>query len=452
MPIALRFSEEDLALQFAERHAGRLRYVAAWNQWLEFDGKCWNEDKTRATFSKARVLDPRHCPKSTSPARQSNRFGRTRAAIVSLAGEDRRLAATVDQWDAEPWLLNTPVGVVDLRTGKIRPAKAEDYCTKITAVEPEENCRTPLWSQFLERVTKGDTEYQKYLARVLGYGLTGITREHALFFLYGTGGNGKGVFMTTVAGILGHYHQTAAMETFTESNTDRHPTELAGLRGARMVTATETEQGRRWAESKVKQLTGGDKISARKMRQDFFEFTPQFKLMVSGNHKPGLRSVDEAIRRRLNLLPWTVTIPDAEKDKELPEKLKAEWSGILAWMIQGCLEWQRIGLAPPAAVTSATGDYLQDEDALQNWLDACCEIGPAYSAPVRVLYAGWKQWAEASNEFVGSMKVFSQNIEDRGFQRHKQRIQPGANSSKNKIFLGLRLLEQTTGPEVAPPF
>ena len=165
----------------------------------------------------------------------------------------------------------------------------------------------------------------------------------------------------------------APIETFTASHQDRHPTELARLRGARLVTSVETEEGRRWAESRIKSLTGGDKIAVHFMRQDFFEFTPQFKLVIAGNHKPGLRSVDEAIRRRLNLIPFTVTIPPAERDPDLAEKLKAEWPGILAWAIVGCLAWQRDGLAAPKAVTSATAAYLEAEDAVAAWIKERCE-------------------------------------------------------------------------------
>ena len=183
-------------------------------------------------------------------------------------------------------------------------------------------------------MTDGDHELVAFLQRVAGYALTGSTSAHALFFLYGTGANGKSVFVNTVAGILGDYHRTAPIETFTASSHERHPTDLAGLRGARLVTAVETEEGRRWAESRIKALTGGDKIAARFMRQDFFEFTPQFKLLIAGNHKPGLRSVDEAIRRRFNLIPFAVTIPDEERDENLTDNLKAEWPGILAWMIE----------------------------------------------------------------------------------------------------------------------
>ena len=234
-----------------------------------------------------------------------------------------------------------PDAIMDLKTGRHRASSPGDYCTKQTTVSAGGEC--PLWDAFLKRVTNDDAELAAFLQRICGYCLTGSTKEHALFFLHGTGANGKSVFIDTVAGILGDYHRTAPIETFTASPTDRHPTDIASLRGARLVTAVETEEGRRWDESKIKALTGGDMIAARFMRQDFFEYRPQFKLVIAGNHKPGLRSVDEAIRRRFHLIPFNVTIPEGERDLELAEKLRAEWPGILAWMIEGCLDWQRQG-------------------------------------------------------------------------------------------------------------
>ena len=238
--------------------------------------------------------------------------------------------------------------------------------------------------------------------RVVGYCLTGVTSEHALFFLYGTGANGKSVFVSTIAAILGDYATTAAMDMFMATTGDRHPTDMAGLRGARMVSSIETEQGRRWAESKLKALTGGDRITARFMRQDFFEFTPQFKLLVAGNHKPAIRNVDEAMRRRLHLIPFTVTIPPARRDQRLQDKLLAERDGILAWAVQGCLEWQRVGLRPPAAVNAATAEYFEAEDALGRWLAEGCLRGANLTATSAALFAAWKSWAEANGEFVGS--------------------------------------------------
>src|SRR4029078_595657 len=179
-------------------------------------------------------------------------------------------------------------------------------------------------------------------------------------------------------GALRDYHRTAPIESFTATNTDRHPTDLAALRGARLVTATETEEGRRWAESRLKTLTGGDKIAARFMRQDFFEYTPQFKLIIAGNHKPGLRSVDEAIRRRFNLIPFSVTIPPSERDEMLPDKLKAELPGILAWMIDGCTRWLEGGLSAPEIVPAATNAYLEEEDAVSAWIEDCGDRDPIH--------------------------------------------------------------------------
>jgi putative DNA primase/helicase len=226
----------------------------------------------------------------------------------------------------------------------LRPHQREDYCTKSTAVTAAEG-EPALFLAFLDKIMDGDKEMVAYLQRVFGYCCTGATTEHAMFFFYGAGSNGKSVLLSTIAGILGDYHKTASIETFTAQTGSSHPTDLAHLMGARLVTSIETEEGRRWAESKIKALTGGDAISARFMRQDFFTFKPQFKLIVAGNHKPSLRTVDEAIKRRLHMVPFAVTIPAEERDIDLAEKLKAEWPQILNWMIHGCLEWQHIGLA-----------------------------------------------------------------------------------------------------------
>lgn len=420
--LAPAFSEEALALKFAARHAHNLRYVAMWNKWLRWDGTRWAFDDTKKAFSLSRDLC-REVSIGVNKGREAKAIAsaKTRAAVISLAGEDRRLAATVDQWDADPWLLNTPGGVIDLRTGKRRDHRPDDYMTKLAAVAPDASCPTPLWSKFLSTVTAGDADLQKFLARMCGYALTGSIDEHALFFLYGLGSNGKGVFVNTVSGVMGDYHHVAPIETFTESSTDRHPTELAMLRGARMVTAAETEEGRRWAESKIKVLTGGDPISARFMRQDFFEFTPQFKLIIAGNHKPGLRSVDEAIRRRFNMIPFSVTVPKAERDISLSEKLKSEWPGILAWMIEGCISWQNNRLAPPSAVIEATKNYLEAEDALLTFIEEVCVKDPQLSTVVGTLFMKWKEWAESRGEHVGSSKRLAQRLEDQRFEKVRTR-------------------------------
>jgi putative DNA primase/helicase len=418
------FSEEALALGFANEHAGKLRYVAAWSKWYVWDGKQWRPDDTKLAFDIARKV----CRKASRECNRENAAktlasAKTVAAVERLATADRRLAATTDQWDADPWLLNTPGGVVDLRSGEIHPHRPTDYMTKITAVTPNGVC--PLWRKFLNRIFAGDAELIAFVQRVAGYALTGSTREHALFFGFGTGANGKSVLINTISGILGDYHRTAAIETFTASKTERHPTDLAGLRGARLVTAIETEEGRRWDEAKIKALTGGDRIAARFMRQDFFEYVPAFKLMIAGNHKPSLRSVDESIRRRFNLLPFTVTIPPEERDRELPEKLKAEWPGIFRWMIQGCLEWQRVGLAPPRAVRDATAAYLEAEDAVGAWIEERCRCNPQAWESQNSLFSDWSRWAANAGEYVGTQRRFIQALETRGHRPERKRTARG---------------------------
>jgi putative DNA primase/helicase len=430
--IAPAFSEEALALDFAERFAGELRYVAKWGKWLRYDGARWVFDDTRRTFSYARAL----CRAAANAcnekkARYIIASAKMRAAVVALAGEDYRLRATVDQWDTDPWLLNTPGGVVDLRTGRTRPHAIEDYMTKMTAVAPCGDC--PKFKKFLLRTCDGDIEMLKYMQRLFGYSLTGVTTEQALFFLFGGGSNGKGVLTSTVRGILSSYHQTAAMDTFAASeHGERHPTDLAMLRGARLVTSTETEEGARWAESNIKALTGGDAIQARFMRQDFFEFLPQFKLMISGNHKPRLRAVNVAIRRRMNLLPFTVTISDEERDPNLVEKLKKEWPGILVWMVKGCLQWQRIGLKPPQKVINATEDYLDDEDTLGAFINEHCILDVNAEVSSAQLFETWKDWAGENNAYIGSAKMFAGWMGERGFAKTRDR------AGNNNVFKGLK--------------
>ncbi len=430
------FSDDALALRFTAEHGSDLRYTAAWGRWSEWDGSRWKRDASLYVFDLARAVcraAASNCEKPQIASRIASAV--TVAAVERLARADRRHAATVEQWDADPWLLNTPSGIVDLRKGALRHANRQDYMTKVTSEGPGGNC--PRWREFLVRITGGDEELQRFLQRMAGYALTGITREHALFFLYGTGANGKSVFINTVSGVMGEYAKTAPIETFIASASERHPTDLAGLQGARLVTAVETEDGRRWAESKIKALTGGDRIAARFMRQDFFEFAPQFKLLIAGNHKPGLRSVDEAMHRRLKLLPFTVTIPAPERDLELTEKLRGEWAGILQWMIEGCLSWQREGLNAPVVVTQATEEYLASEDILACWLDECCAIDQTSWTSASALFTSWHGWCNRNEERPGSQKRFSEQLESRGFSAHR--------TNKARGFVGIGLVTGVTG-------
>jgi len=433
------FTDEGLALRFSDKHGGGYRYVAGWGKWQEWTGSAWKPDETLQVFNLSRAI----CRRASSECNNAKiaaivASAKTVAAVERLAKSDRRHAARVDQWDADPWLLNTPGGTINLRTSQMRRHEPTDHITQTTAVTPGGTC--PMWHTFLAKVTNQDVELQAYLKRVAGYCLTGSIREHALFFAYGTGANGKGVCLNSLAGIMGDYATVAGIETFTASTSDRHPTDLAMLRGARLVSSQETEEGRRWAESRIKSMTGGDPITARFMRQDFFTFSPTFKLLIAGNHRPGLRGVDEAIRRRFHLIPFSVRIPPAERDLDLPEKLKAEWPGILAWAIEGCLEWQRIGLAPPPAVLKATAEYLDAEDAAALWTTECCNQHGTLHSAAGALFLSWKTWADAAGEFVGSQKGFSQKLIAKGFEAHRL---PGGKAGFKG--LGLKPAPQQSG-------
>jgi hypothetical protein len=286
---APRFSEEHLAQEFAARHDRELRYVKNLG-WLIWGNTRWQPDERNTVFSRARALDREFARQADAKLRRAIASAKTRAAVVSLAQDDERLTMTAEQWDRDPWLLNTPGGTVELRSGRLRPHARGDYITKSTAVAPDPTRPTPLWSAFLDRVTAGERELQDFLQRACGYSLTGLTSEHALFFLYGTGANGKSTFIEAVRGITNDYARPVPMETLMWSRNERHPTDIAGLRGARIASAIETGKGRGWDEPKIMMLTGGDKITARLMRQDFFDFTPQFKLWVATTSRAYARS------------------------------------------------------------------------------------------------------------------------------------------------------------------
>jgi putative DNA primase/helicase len=280
-PVPPEYSDDALALRFSDRHGDGSRYVALWGKWFHWNGSLWKPDATMKSFDLARAVSREASAELDGKPGLARAIAnnKTVAAVVNLARSDRQHAAVTCQWDADPHALGAGTVTVDLTTGATRSPQRSDYITKSTAIAPGGNC--PRWLNFLMEVTDGNTDLQEYLQRIAGYCLTGITSAHALFFLYGTGRNGKGVFLNTLHGVYGDYATTAAMETFVATDSDHHPTDLADLRGARLVIAQETEQGRRWAEAKIKRMTGGDPIKARFMRQDFFEYTPQFKLVIA---------------------------------------------------------------------------------------------------------------------------------------------------------------------------
>jgi putative DNA primase/helicase len=411
-------TEDSAALAFTKRYRDRLHFDHHIGKWFVWSGTHWHCECTGLAFSWARQLARELAKDEPTRVRYVTSKISFAGGVERYARTDRAFAVTSEIWDRDPYLLGTPGGTVDLRTGKIREAVPEDFITKLTAVAPADTADCPRWRQFLREATNNDDGLIAFLQQFAGYMLTADTKEHSLLFVHGGGGNGKSVLQNTFSGILDDYAETAAMETFTASSMDRHPTDLAMLRGARLVTASETEEGRAWAESKIKQMTGGDRIKARFMRQDFFEYIPQFKLLLVGNHQPSIRNVDDAARRRFNMVPF-IHKPLAP-DRDLEAKLRAEWRVILRWMLVGCLMWQRTGLVRPQVVLDATEEYFGEQDSIRQWIEERCETGKGTLSDTSTnLFRSWTAWANAHGEKPGTTKWFAQALRRQGFKQYR---------------------------------
>jgi putative DNA primase/helicase len=406
-------TEDQAALIFAEKYAGQLAYCHTEGCWREWSGSVWAKCETPIAFTYARRLARWISSQSSSNGLMKLR---TVEAITTFGARDERLAKSASAWNSDPWLLGTPAGTVSLTTGKVKVSDPEDYITRSTAVAASQTAHCPRWIDFLMEATDGDEELIRFLQQIAGYALTGSAREQSLFFIYGPGGNGKGIFVNTIAAILGSYATTAAMNTFTASKNERHSTDLAMLHGARLVTASETAQGQRWDQQKIAALTGEDTITARFMRKDYFSYKPEFTLIIVGNYKPALASVDEAMRRRFNIIPFERK--PATPDRDLYAKLKPEWPGILRWMIEGCLDWQKEGLQRAQSVVARTEQYFYDEDTVHQWLNEHCEVdqgNPLLTVRSSDLFRSWVAFCKVNEEYAGNAKTFKSMMEKAGF-------------------------------------
>ena len=322
--------------------------------------------------------------------------------------------------DKGHFLLNAANGTVDLQTGKMRPHERRDLLTHDVEIPFDAAAAAPTWLQFLNSTFSGDADLIQFVQRAVGYSLTGDVREQVLLICHGVGSNGKSVFLNILRKLLGNLAWQAAPDLLMADKQRRHPTEQADLFGKRLVVCQETGEGRRFNENLVKQLTGGDGITARRMHEDFWQFNPTHKLWLSTNHKPEIRGTDFAIWRRIRLIPFNVKFTDdgpARKDPEMEAKLTAELPGILAWAIAGCIAWQRIGLNPPAAVTEATAEYQAEMDVLAAWLGECCIVGKRYEVKAADLYRSYVGWCEQSGEFPEKQRKLGMRLTERGFER-----------------------------------
>lgn len=439
-------NETDLgnARRLIGRHGADIRYCHAWGKWLLWRGSHWEKDETaeierlaRNTVASiyaeaAQIIDDdarkalaKWALKSESRSRLEN--------MIRLA--EAEIYVPHSELDANHALLNCLNGTVDLRTGRLKVHERNDMITKVcgTTYNPQQPC--PTWEAFLQRIMAGNTTMIRFLQRAVGYSLTGLTTEQCLFFTYGTGANGKSTFIETIAAMLGDYAQKAPTEMLMLKHNTSIPNDVARLPGARFVVAAEIEEGRRLAESLVKDLTGGDTMVARFLHEEFFEFRPTHKLWIYGNHKPIVKGTDDGIWRRMRMIPFTVTIPKEEQDGTLPERLREELPGILAWAVKGCLEWQREGLGMPAEVQAATSAYRAEMDTITAFLDECCVLGdPLYRTRASELYRAYAEWCKRNGENAMSGTRFGNTMRERGF--NKARSHGGYWS-----YLGIGLLD-----------
>jgi putative DNA primase/helicase len=397
----------------------KAQHLTEWAEWADGDEK---QKEKWPLWAKARA----HELRSDS----------MRAALERTAQSNPASLAIPEQFDADRMLLGTPEGTVDLRTGELRASDRADYITRQTAVAPAATGTMPrTWFSFLDRIFNGDAELIGLMQRLAGYALTGETREHKVFIFHGTGRNGKSTLLSALQGIMNDYATSVSSGVFLESRNSEHPTGLAGLRGARLAVGSELPAGRTWNEEVVKALTGDDKISARFMRQDFFEFDPQCTLIIPGNRKPSFKDVGPAMRARVVLVPFTVHIPEAEQDRGLDGKLKAEWPAILRWAIEGAVRWQRDGLCIPESVRAASRDYMDAEDHIGNFLADATEARPDGKVAGADLFERFKEWQEEQGiRGTWTRKAMTTALQERGVEYF--------NANGMRGFKGLMLRSQ----------
>lgn len=432
------------------------KHVAAWGAWLVWTGAQWRKDTKLAHLTQAREYLRRRSDDLTKWAdRKADEKAKTGddraakqvtdwaasevkrlrdkhtiAAVVDMARSNPASGAEPDDFDRNTMIIGTPTGTIDIKAGQARPAMRGDMITKLTGVGMEDG-KPVEWLRFLDMIFDGDREVIGFLRRALGYTLTGETTEHKLFFCHGSGANGKSTLLNTVSYILGDYSRRAAAETFLAKQSDGHPTDVAGLRGARFIAASEIPRGRSWNEATIKDLTGGDVMTARFMRGDYFDFKPEGKLWIAGNTMPSFRGVDEAMRRRVVLIPFRVTIPADQRDTRLPAKLEAEAGRILSWIMAGAIEWQARGLMVPASIAAAATDYLDDEDTLGQFLaEETVKDSNAFTS-TGDLHQRFTQWADRDGIMRWSKLTMSKELVTRGIKNHRTPTARG--------FIGLRL-------------
>ena len=420
------------AERFVDAYANEIRFVPAWNRWLSWSGIYWRPDEdngiTRLAIRHSQKLiceaseitDLTHRERAVKDALDMGN-GHQMHRMLDLAKCDSRIIARHTELDSAPFLLGVENGTIDLKTGEFKMGDRADLITKRAGTKFVKDATCPRWEAFLGEVFSNNAELASYIQKLVGYTLTGDVREQCFPFLFGRGKNGKSVFTEILQSLLGDYGQRATQGLLAESNNGREPThEIARLHGARLVLGSETEEGARLAEGRVKNLTGGDTVSARFLYSNAFDFRPVLKLWMFGNHKPEIRGTDEGIWRRVRLIPFTVQIPEACRDAQLTEKLRAELPGILQWAIEGVRLWLASGLNAPAIVSEFSSEYRRAEDTLGEFLAEETECVQDTRTEVRRMFERYMAWATRNGIRAPlSQRGLAKRLIDRGLSRKR---------------------------------
>lgn len=440
-PMEHRKTDLANAERFVEKHGSDIRYCAPWRKWLVWDGKRWKIDDTLAIqrlaeqtvvqwYVDASKIDKADRHELVKWARRSE----SRCAITNMIELSKsKVPITPDQLDTDPWKLNVSNGTLDLKTGEFLAHCRNDFITKMTAVEYDPNTQCRKWCQFLNDIFLRDAKLIDYVQMLLGYCLTGDVSEQIMPVFWGTGQNGKSTLIVTIQQLLGSdYATTAPRDFLMMKKFNDHPTEIASLHGMRFVVAAETEDRRRLSEGFVKQLTGGDRLKARRMKEDFWEFNPTHKLVLVTNHKPEIRGTDKGIWRRIVLILFNYRVPDDRKDGTLPEKLRAELPGILAWCVRGCRKWQMRGnLRMPETVAEATASYQSEQDQIERFIaERCLREGRENATQ---LFTAYERWAKKEHVEAFGQTRFGNAMREKGFDKKK---------SNGVYYLGIRLQKE----------
>jgi len=439
------------AERFADKFGDITRYCSKLGKegvWLIWDGVRWQIDEKLNIHRMAKEIVPDIYLDSQNAGLQADKIRLFKWAIQTEGLATRNnmikdarpaLAIAAEELDTHPWLLNVKNGTIDLRTGQLQPHSQIDYLTKMLQIEYDDQAKCDTWMEFINTAQWDKQEMIDYLQKAVGYSLTGDTGEKCMFILHGPKDTGKSTFVEAMQMLLGEYAIKIQTQTLMWRREKQQSNDIAILKGARFVHASEAEEHERLAEAQIKEMTGGDTITCRFLHAEFFQFQPEFKLWLSTNHKPKA-SNDEALWGRLKLIPFTYRIAEDQKDRKLKAKLKTELPGILKWAVDGCLKWQAEGLKDPSAVSAATGDYRTQMDTIGHFLDDCCEMDdpafPGFRVTAKDLYNAYKQWCIDAGERPESQRALGLKLKDRGMQN--EMITSGSSKGRTE-WLGIKL-------------